>query len=121
MKKQKNGKTIKPPVNKQLLDEITERIVKEVKPEKIILFGSHAYGKPIKDSDLDFFIVKKTKLPVSKRFGMVSDALFPRLIPMDFVVRTPQEIDSRLKGFDPFLNEVLNRGKILYEKKRQYR
>lgn len=117
MNKQKNGKTIKPPVNDQLLGEIARRIVKKVKPEKVILFGSYAYGKPTKDSDLDLFIIKNTKLPSSKRFGMVSDAVFPRFIPMDFIVRTPQEVNARLNCFDPFIKEVLNRGKVLYEKK----
>lgn len=111
-------KILKFPINQKLLDEITDRIVEKINPLKIILFGSFAYGKPNKDSDLDFFIIKKTKLPFRKRYGMVSDALYPRMIPMDFIVKTPKEINERLKKFDPFIKEVLKRGKVLYENNR---
>ncbi|MBI5701311.1 nucleotidyltransferase domain-containing protein [Candidatus Saganbacteria bacterium] len=114
---EEKGTNLEPPVNSRLLKEITRRIVAKIDPEKIILFGSHAYGNPNKDSDLDLFIIKNTKLPASKRYAMISDALFPRLVPMDFIVRAPKEIDSRLKGFDPFIKEVLNKGKTLYERK----
>ena len=118
--KEKKKRIIKPPVDEQLLNEVVRRMVKKVKPEKIILFGSYAYGKPTKDSDLDFFIIKNTKLPFSRRFGMVSDAIFPRLIPMDFIVKTPKEVQDRLNSFDPFIKEVLTRGKVLYERKRLF-
>jgi len=106
-----------PPVDASLLKEITRRIVAKVKPLKVILFGSYAYGKPNKDSDLDLFIIKNTKLPASKRYALVSSALNPRIMGMDFIVRTPKEIENRLSGFDPFLEEVLSKGKVLYEKK----
>ncbi len=109
------------PVNPRLLKEITRRVVAKIKPDKIILFGSYAHGTPTKDSDLDLFIIKNTNLSVSKRFGWVSDALYPRWIPMDFIVKTPKEIKKRLKRFDPFMEEILERGKILYEKRRKHR
>ncbi len=105
-----------PPITRQLIKEITRRIVLKIKPEKIILFGSYAYGKAKKDSDLDLFIIKKTRLSVSERFGMISDCLYPRMIPMDFIVKNPQEIKIRLNSLDPFLKEILTRGKVLYEK-----
>jgi len=106
-----------PPVNKNLLKEITRRIVAKINPKKIILFGSYAHGKPNKDSDIDLFIIKETTLSSSKRFGLVSDALYPRLIPMDFIIKTPGEIKKRLKGFDPFIKDIMTRGKVLYENK----
>lgn len=111
----KKKKPIKPPINSALLSEITDRIVAKVKPKKIILFGSYAYGRPNKNSDLDLFIIKDTSLSLAKRYSSVSDALFPRYIPMDFVIRTPNEVKSRLAGFDPFINEVMTKGKVLYE------
>lgn len=111
---------IKGSFNDELLKEITDRIVRKIKPDKIVLFGSYAYGKPNKDNDLDLFIIKNTKLSTSKRYAMVSGAVPRRLIAMDFVVRTPKEISRRLKGFDPFLEEVINKGRVLYEKKRPY-
>lgn len=51
----------------QKLKKVTEKIVKEYKPEKIILFGSHAWGKPSRDSDVDLFIVKNSKKRRSDR------------------------------------------------------
>jgi len=108
--------TLRPPVDKKLLKEIVRRVVAKIRPEKIILFGSYANGRTNKDSDLDLFVIAKTSLPVSKRFGLISDALYPRLIPMDFIVKTPEEVRERLEGFDPFIKNVLNHGKILYAK-----
>lgn len=108
---------LRAPINSELLKEITSRIVAKVNPQKIIMFGSHAYGKPTKESDLDLLIIKNTKMSLSERYGMVSDALYPRFFSIDFVVRTPAEIKKRLSGFDPFIKEVLSRGKVLYEKK----
>jgi predicted nucleotidyltransferase len=117
MKKIKEEKILKPPITSKLLKKISHRIVKKIKPDKIILFGSYAYGNPNPDSDLDFFIIKDTELSFIKRFGWVSDALYPRLIPMDFIVKTPKEVEERLKLFDPFIKEIINNGKVLYEKK----
>lgn len=117
MKKDYKNVALRPPVNNRLLREITRRIVANVKPQKIILFGSYAYGKPNKDSDLDLFVVKNTSLPASERFGLISDVLYPRLIPMDFIVKTPHEVKERLNCFDPFIKEIFAYGKILYEKK----
>jgi uncharacterized protein len=116
MSKKEALKEIKPPVSGKLFKEITERIVAKIKPEKIILFGSYAYGRPNKDSDLDLFIIKNTRLSSGERYAAVSDALYPRVIPMDFVVKTPREVRERLAGFDPFVKEVLSKGRVLYEK-----
>ena len=46
-----------PPINEELIKEIKNRIVSEVHPEKIILFGSYAYGTPTKDSDVDLLVI----------------------------------------------------------------
>ncbi len=111
-----NQALLKPPVNSNLFDEIVKRIKKKINPEKIILFGSYAYGKPEKDSDIDFLVIKNTKLPVSQRYAMISSALFPRTIPMDFIVRTPKEMKKHLSGFNPFYKEIMSKGKVLYER-----
>lgn len=117
MSRKENFTALKLPINGELIKEIVSRLVSKVNPQKIIMFGSHAYGRPTKESDLDLLIIKNTKLSLSKRYGMVSDALYPRFFPIDFIVRTPAEIKKRLSGFDPFIKEVLSQGKVLYEKK----
>lgn len=48
-------------ITPQKIKKVTERIVREYRPEKIILFGSYAWGKPGPDSDVDLFIIKKSR------------------------------------------------------------
>ena len=83
---------------------------------RIVLFGSYASGKPTRDSDLDFLVVMPTRKRWSDRVRSLQ-ALFPeRPIPIDFVVRTPEEIRERLTSyFCPFTREILQKGKVLYE------
>lgn len=98
------------------IQKITRQIVAEFKPEKIILFGSYAWGKPTKDSDLDLFIVKKTNLSTRELAIQIDGSLFPREMPIDLIVYTPDQIKKRQEVGDFFLSDVMNKGKILYEK-----
>ena len=103
---------------KKFLRRAVANIVKGFHPRQILLFGSHAHGKPGPDSDLDLLIVKDTRLPVAERARRVSQFIGRHVFPLDLIVLTPGEIRSRLRGFDPFLEEALNRGRILYDKNR---
>ena len=103
---------------KKFLHTIVKNIVKEFKPNKILLFGSHAYGKPTLNSDLDLLIIKNTHLSFAERARCVSRIIGRHVFPLDLIILTPEEIQRRLKGFDPFLEDALTRGKILYDKKR---
>lgn len=110
---------LKSPINEALLKKIANKIVKAFHPEKIILFGSHAYGKPTEDSDVDLFIIMKTRDRPAQRFVKVHQVLEPTLVAFDIVVRTPKEVKKRLSWVDPFLHEVLNKGRVLYEANRR--
>ncbi len=105
---------LQPPVNKALLCEIVSRLTATLKPLKIILFGSYAYGQPNKDSDLDLLVVIDTKERGVRRYAMLSKLLEPRKVPIDILVKTPGELEVQLAGFNPFLKEILQRGKVLY-------
>ena len=96
------------------LREIAQKVVRAFRPKNIILFGSYAYGKPTSDSDLDLLIVMESRDRPAERIRKVSDLFDPRPLPMDFIVLTPGEMRHRLSGFDPFLEEVLEKGQILY-------
>jgi len=109
-------KVLEPPVKKTLLNAILKRLVENLDVVKIILFGSYASGRPTKDSDLDLLVIVNTKEKGIKRYAMVSELLEPRKIPIDLIVRTPQEIRKRSKHFDPFIRDILKTGKVLYEK-----
>jgi len=101
------GKSLRPAVQK---------IVSELKPEKIILFGSYAYGKPNPDSDVDLLIIMKTRASLKDRSWAVSRLLMPRPFPVDILVKTPREIEKALGAKDFFMKEILTRGKVLYDR-----
>lgn len=103
---------------KKEIDKIVKQLQNKYKPEKIILFGSFARGKPKKDSDLDLFIVKKTRKNTLERILEVDKILFNRNLPLDILVYTPRQIKERLTLGDFFVEDILNKGKILYEKPR---
>ncbi|HEX9331460.1 MAG TPA: nucleotidyltransferase domain-containing protein [Anaerolineales bacterium] len=100
------GKSLRPAI---------QRIVDELNPEKIILFGSYAYGKPTPHSDVDLLVVLKTSASLKERSWEVSRLLLPRPFPVDILVKTPKEIEKALRSGDFFLQEILTRGKVLYE------
>jgi uncharacterized protein len=93
-----------------------QKIVQELKPEKIILFGSYAYGVPNPHSDVDLLVVMRTKASLKERSWAVSRLLLPRPFPVDILVKTPKEIEKALKSDDFFLHEIVTRGKVLYER-----
>jgi len=96
--------------------KITETIVEKYKPEKIILFGSFAYGKPTRDSDVDLFIIKKTNKSRKERHFEVDRLLLDRTIPLDILIYTPKEVRERLNLGDFFIQEVNKQGEVVYEK-----
>ena len=114
VEKRKNGGVSASPVTLELLREIAQKVVRAFRPKNIILFGSYAYGKPTSDSDLDLLIVMESRDRPAERIRKVSDLFDPRPLPMDFIVLTPGEMRRRLSGFDPFLEEVLEKGQMLY-------
>jgi predicted nucleotidyltransferase len=109
-------KVIEPPVRKSLINIILKRLVANLDVVKVILFGSYVSGKVNKDSDLDLLIIINTREKGIKRYAMVSELLEPRKIPMDIIVKTPEELKRRTKLFDPFIRNILKTGKVLYEK-----
>ena len=86
--------------------------IKQYQPEKVILFGSHAYGKPTKDSDFDIAIIKNTKKPYHERLIELR-SLVRTTAPIDFFVFTNDEINKN-KNLNPFIKEILTKGKVLY-------
>lgn len=114
VKTRSNTKALPFPVTPELLREIAQKVVHAFRPKNIILFGSYAYGKPTADSDLDLLIVMESRDRPAERIRKVSDLFDPRPLPMDFLVLTPGEVRQRLSGFDPFLEEVLEKGQTLY-------
>lgn len=101
--------------NQAEIKKITRQIVKHYKPEKIILFGSFAYGKPKPSSDVDLLIIKKSK---KKRVERIKEVLMKveNSLPLEPLVYTPKELKKRLDLGDFFFKTIFEKGKILYEK-----
>jgi type I restriction enzyme M protein len=105
----------KPDLDSTLV-EIRERIVKAFDPVKIVLFGSYAWGTPRKDSDLDLLVIMESDESEVKRVVKVSRLFEDRMFPMDILVKTPKEIEERLRIGDYFYKEILEKGLMLYER-----
>jgi len=108
-------KSILTPHQKEL-NKIVKQIKEKYKPEKIILFGSFAWGKPEKSSDVDLLVVKNTKKDPLQRAYEIRKIIDP-IFPFDILVFNSQEIKKRLKMGDFFIEKIINQGKVLYEKK----
>jgi predicted nucleotidyltransferase len=104
-----------PPIA-ETLPVALENLIAQVQPQKIILFGSYAYGDPTPDSDVDLLIVMETTDPPTERFMRVARLLRPRLFPVDILVYTPEEIEDALKRNNFFIREICTRGITLYER-----
>ena len=105
------------PIARAEIIKAAKTIAQAVHPEKVILFGSYAYGKPTEDSDVDFLIVHPARTR-SKRMEIAlkaSWALEPRPFPVDLLVRSADKIRERVKMGDFFLQEISQRGQVVYE------
>lgn len=103
------------PVSKTL-PRAVKRIAETLHPEKIILFGSYAYGNPTPDSDVDLLVVLKNQNTHRDNYLAISRCLIPRPFAVDIVVRTPREVRLALARGDFFIQEITERGKTLYER-----
>jgi len=98
------------------LPRAVKRIANALHPEKIILFGSHAYGTPTWDSDVDLLVIMETQARPVERAVTVGQYLMPRVFPVDIIVKTPGEIESAFATGDFFIKEIYSQGRVLYER-----
>src|SRR5438046_4787958 len=105
-----------PNVPMVVIRRYAREVAEQFQPEKIILFGSHAYGTPHADSDVDILVVMtaRNELDQAVRLRLAVSYNFP----LDLVVRTPKNLSWRLAAGDSFLREIMARGTVLYEKNR---
>lgn len=93
-----------PAQRRAYIQHLCDRIVQAYQPEKIILFGSHAYGQPTPESDLDLLVV----MPFSDGYFHQAAKILRHTalpIPLDLVVRTPEQLQHRLEMGDRFIRE----------------
>lgn len=102
------------PERRREIERSVARIVDQFHPVRVILFGSHAYGTPSSDSDVDLLVIMETETrPVEKAVEIRAAVEFP--FPTDLLVRTPQQVHERQRLGDPFFREIADKGLVLYE------
>lgn len=89
------------------------RIAERFHPDKIILFGSYAYGTPHNESDVDLLVIMPASNVINQaiRIGEAIDSPFA----LDLIVRTPKQIEIGLREANWFLREIVEKGKVIYE------
>ncbi len=96
------------------IQAFSQQIAEKFQPERIILFGSYAYGKPTEDSDVDLLVILPfEEMPVEKAIAIRQQIKAP--FPLDLMARTPQQIQQRLEMGDFFIQDIMNNGRVLYE------
>ncbi len=105
----------------QAIEQVVETIRDRYQPEKIILFGSRVWGGGDSESDLDVLVIKQSDKREVERIREVSRLVRrfqqrPYLLPLDILVKTPQEIEERLAIGDDFIREIVDRGRVVYER-----
>jgi len=100
-------------IPKRVIRRFARQVAEQFQPEKIILFGSYAYGTPHDDSDVDILVVMpaRNQLDQAVRISLAIDPPFP----LDIIVRTPYSMRWRLAEGDSFLREITSKGEVLYE------
>jgi len=101
----------------QTIQNILERLLTGYAPQKVILFGSYAYGNPRRDSDIDLLVIKETSERFIDRWVTARRLLTDpsRRLPLQVIVLTPQELSERLDIGDQFIKEIIDRGEVLYD------
>ena len=101
-------------VKRQEIEELAQAIAREFQPDRIILFGSYAYGEPRPDSDVDLLVIKRLRTHPAREALQILDRVKPRF-GVDLVVRSPEDVRERLAWRDAFLDEITRAGTVLYD------
>ena len=93
--------------------------LKKASPEKVILFGSYAYGTPDDESDIDLLVIKDIKETEVRNYRLqLKKALWEKLktynLPFDLIVDSEKRIKQRIAMGDLFYKEIYTKGKVIY-------
>ena len=104
-------------IEERQIAELTERIVRGFQPEKVILFGSYASGRAHAGSDVDLLVVLPFEGKGFWKSLEILDSISPEFS-VDLLARRPDDTARRYAEGDPLIREVLDHGKVLYERNR---
>lgn len=96
------------------IEKYVGEVVRQFRPDRIVLFGSHASGTARKDSDVDLLVVMRHKGAAAEQAARIRCRIRAGF-PLDIVVRSPAAIRKRLAMGDGFIRDILEQGKVLHE------
>jgi predicted nucleotidyltransferase len=100
-----------------VIDALVQHIAEHFSPDKIILFGSYAYGQPTRWSDVDLLVVMDVPPEKAAEVMMkILRSLPPRSFGIDVIVHSQATIERRIPQGDWFLKEVIRKGRVMYER-----
>ena len=97
--------------------ELAEQIAEQFNPDRIVLFGSYAYGTPGPDSDVDLLVIMHFEGKSFWKSLEITNLVNPPFS-VDLLTRRPEETERRYALGDPLIKEALDHGRILYERGR---
>jgi len=99
---------------RKYIKDLCEQIVRAVSPQKIILFGSYAYGNPTEDSDIDLLVIMPFEGSPHDQAFRIRMQIEPPMA-LDLLVRTPEFVAQRIEMGDFFMQDIVKDGKVIYE------
>lgn len=109
--------TFSPQQRQEQIRHLCDAIAREFHPEKIVLFGSHIYGRPHSDSDVDLLVMMPFEGSPFRQAAVILSHIVRTVgvLPMDLLVRTAEQVRERLQMGDSFMREIIERGRVMYE------
>jgi predicted nucleotidyltransferase len=103
-------------VDRKKIKAFVGEVARRYQPQRVVLFGSYAYGRPGADSDVDLLVIMPHKGHSAIQAAEIRKHIRAGF-PMDLIVRSPRVIRERLAKDDLFITEIIEQGKTLYEAK----
>ena len=100
-------------VDTRQIEAVVKRLVAQFHPERVILFGSYAYGEPTPDSDIDLMVIMQHEGVAARKAADIRLVL-PDDVSIDLIVRSPEKVEERLRMNDAFMHEIVEKGRVLY-------
>jgi predicted nucleotidyltransferase len=103
-----------PMIQRNRIQAYVDQVVRHFHPERVVLFGSHAYGRPDGESDVDLLVIMRHRGAGAQQAALIRQRVRAGF-PLDLIVRSPANVRQRLKMGDSFIREILSKGRVLHE------
>ncbi len=101
-------------LSQEIKNDIKIKILSVVKPVKIVLFGSYAYGKATEDSDIDILVIEKEVVSKMEEKRKIRSSLKDIEYPKDILVVSEEEYNFYSSKFGSIFKEINEKGEVLW-------